>query len=76
MAFNASIQRKDCTLLLFSALATADEFTFDINYKDPESKENLQHSVALSLVRQHRDVASGLVVLVFNVIYNPYRQME
>ena len=59
-----------------TALATADEFTFEINYKDPESKENLQNSVALKLVRQHRDVVSGLVALVFNVIYNPYKQME
>ena len=62
--------------IFVTALATAEEFTFDLNYKDPESKENLQNSVALNLIRQHRDVASGLVVLVFNVVYNPYKQME
>lgn len=61
---------------LFAALATADEFTFEIKYKDSESQENLQNSVALNLVRQHRDVVSGLVALVFNVVYNPYKEME
>ena len=60
----------------FLALATAEEFTYELTYKDADSQENLKQSVALNLVRQHRDVSSGLVVLVFNVVYNPFKTME
>jgi len=63
-------------LPFFPALATAEEFSYDLSYKDKDAKENLQNSVAMKLIRQHRDTTSGLVVLVFNVIYNPFRTME
>lgn len=58
------------------ALAVAEEFSYDISYKDADAKDDLHNCVALKLVRQHRDTASGLVVLVFNVIYSPFRTME
>jgi hypothetical protein len=63
-------------LCLFAALAVAEEFTYELAYKDSDTKENLQNSVALKLVRQHRDTASGLVVLVFNVVFSPFKTME
>ncbi|XP_053397416.1 cilia- and flagella-associated protein 47-like isoform X4 [Mercenaria mercenaria] len=63
-------------IVVGETLAVAEEFTYELSYKDPETKENLQNSVALKLVRQHRDTASGLVVLVFNVIFNPFRTMD
>ncbi|KAL4233464.1 hypothetical protein ACF0H5_008145 [Mactra antiquata] len=63
-------------IVVGETLATAEEFNYELKYKDGDAKENLQNSVALKLIRQHRDTASGLVVLVFNVIFNPFRTMD
>ncbi|XP_052808119.1 cilia- and flagella-associated protein 47-like isoform X2 [Mya arenaria] len=63
-------------IVVGESLATAEEFTYTLTYKGKDSQEDLQNSVALQLVRQHRDTASGLVVLVFNVIFNPFRTMD
>ncbi len=60
---------------MFSGIALAEEFTFELVYGDTDSEKNLETSVALSLVRQQRDKHTGLVVLVFNVIYAPYKTM-
>lgn len=63
-------------IVVGETLATASEFTFDLSYKDVDAKENVQNSVAMKLVRQYRDKASGLVILVFNVIFSPYKAMD
>ena len=60
---------------MFSALARAEEFTYEIIYGDESSQKDLEPAIALSLVRQERDKHTGLVVLIFNVIYAPYRTM-
>ncbi|XP_071134806.1 cilia- and flagella-associated protein 47-like isoform X3 [Mytilus edulis] len=57
-------------------LATAEEFTFEIKYPDGDTQDNLQNSVALSLVRIQRETASGLVILVFNTVYAPFKPMS
>ncbi|XP_052240686.1 cilia- and flagella-associated protein 47-like isoform X3 [Dreissena polymorpha] len=63
-------------IVVGETLATAEEFLYDLAYKDSNAREDLQNCVALKLVRQHRDSTSGLVVLVFNVIFNPFRTMD
>lgn len=63
-------------VLLFSALATANEFEYELNFNDRDSQENLQNSVALTLVRARREEVSGLVVLVFNVVFAPFKAMR
>lgn len=61
---------------LFPALATANEFEYELNFNDRDSQENLQNSVALTLVRARREEVSGLVVLVFNVVFAPFKAMR
>ena len=58
------------------ALATAEEFTYEIKYLDGDAVDNLQNSVALSLIRIQRETASGLVILVFNTVYAPFKPMR
>lgn len=54
----------------------AKQFSYHLEYLSAEQNRALEHCVALSLIRQQRDNMSGLVTLVFNVIYAPYIQMR
>ena len=63
-------------IFLLSAIVLAEEFSYELIYNDEESKRNLESSVVLSLIRQERDKHTGLVTLVFNVIYAPYKPMR
>ena len=57
------------------ALAPADEFTYELVYDSADTAKNLEPAVALSLVRTSRDKHTGLVMLLFNIIYAPYKTM-
>ena len=54
----------------------AKQFSYMLEYVSAEQRKALEHCVALSLVRQQRDNQSGLVTLVFNIVYAPYIQMR
>ena len=54
----------------------ADEFTYEVLYNNSDAKKDLDSFVGLSLVRSYRDKTNGLVVLVFNIVYSPARQMK
>ena len=58
------------------ALALAEEFSYELVYDGEDMRRSLDTTVALQLVRQHRDKHSGLVVLVFNIVYAPYKTMK
>ena len=58
------------------ALAVAEEFTYEIVYADQDSERNLDSAIALQLVRQQRDKQTGQMVLVFNIVYAPYKPMK
>ncbi|KAL3884217.1 hypothetical protein ACJMK2_030436, partial [Sinanodonta woodiana] len=63
-------------IVVGETLATAEEFTHELTYKDSDGRENLRNCVALNLIRQHRDSNTGLVVLVFNVVFSPFKAMD
>ncbi|XP_052708553.1 cilia and flagella-associated protein 47-like isoform X1 [Crassostrea angulata] len=63
-------------IVVGETLATANEFEYELNFGDRDSQENLQNSVALTLVRARREEVSGLVVLVFNVVFAPFKAMS
>ncbi len=56
-------------------LALAEEFTYELVYKDVDTEAVLAPTVALNLIRKHRNKYTGLVTLLFNVIYAPYTTM-
>ncbi len=62
--------------LCLSALAVAEEFTYEVIYGGDNSRKDLESAIALQLVRKQRDRASGLVVLIFNIVYAPYKPMR
>ena len=59
-----------------AGILVAKQFSYDFEYLSAEQRNNLEHCVALSLVRQQRDKQTGLVTLVFNIVYAPYIQMR
>lgn len=54
----------------------ADEFTFEVIYNSEAIKKDLDSAIALNYVRSYRDKKSGLVVLVFNIVFAPSRQLK
>ena len=57
-------------------MAMAEEFSFELLYTDGSSRDNIEPAVAITLVRHQRDVHTGLVTLLFNCVYAPYKPME
>ena len=53
-----------------------EEFTYELMYDNQEDHEDLASAVVLKQVRQYRDKTTGLVVLIFNVIFAPYKTMR
>nr|XP_039264663.1 cilia- and flagella-associated protein 47-like isoform X2 [Styela clava] len=51
----------------------AEEFSFSVDYPSEEVQHILEPALALSLVRKERDPHSGLVTLLFNVIFAPFK---
>ena len=54
----------------------ASEFSYELIYGNEEAQAHLEHAVSLSLVRKQRDRLSGIVTLLFNVIYAPFKIMK
>ena len=65
-----------CTLFNVSALIVADEFSYELVFDDVKAEEDINPAIALSLIRQQRDKDTGVVSLVFNIIYAPYKVMR
>lgn len=54
----------------------AEEFAFNIDYPSEEAEAILEPALVLSLVRKERDPHSGLVTLLFNIIFAPFRPLR
>ena len=54
----------------------ANEFTHELIYGYDDAKSQLEHTVSMKLIRKQRDNLSGIVTLVFNVIYSPFKVMK
>ncbi|XP_070567350.1 cilia- and flagella-associated protein 47-like [Ptychodera flava] len=54
----------------------AEEFSYEILYDDDESKATLGNSIALSLLRKQRDKSNGIMTLIFNIVFAPFKVMH
>jgi len=63
-------------LLWFCPASTVtEEFHYDLAYATDESRCDVEPTVAIQLSEQYRDSVSGLVCLVFHVVYVPFKVM-
>ncbi|XP_078495986.1 cilia- and flagella-associated protein 47 isoform X1 [Ciona intestinalis] len=56
--------------------SVAEEFSYKIEFPDSESRQQLEQALAVSLVRKERDPHTGMVVLVFNLVFSPFRPLS
>ncbi|KAM3935444.1 cilia- and flagella-associated protein 47 [Leptodactylus fuscus] len=59
-----------------NGFSTTEEFLYEIRYESEESKSHLEPSVGIELVRKERDTPSGIVTLIFNIIFAPNKSMR
>lgn len=53
-----------------------DDYRHELLYPDDTGKDDLDHSLVLSLVRKELDNRTKLVTLTFNMVYAPHRSMR
>jgi hypothetical protein len=58
------------------ALASNDEYHYDLIYTTDDARSDVEPSVAVQLIRRERDPENGLVRLIFNVVFAPFRVMK
>ncbi|XP_077338680.1 cilia- and flagella-associated protein 47 [Lithobates pipiens] len=59
-----------------NGFSTTEEFVYEIRYESEESRSQLEPSVGIELVRKERDTPSGIVTLIFNIIFAPNKSMR
>ncbi|KAM9320035.1 LOW QUALITY PROTEIN: cilia- and flagella-associated protein 47 [Gastrophryne carolinensis] len=59
-----------------NGLSTAEEFVYEIRYESENSQSQLEPSVGIELVRKERDTPSGIVTLIFNIVFAPNKSMR
>ena len=59
-----------------AASAVMEEFNCDLTYMTDESRQDIEPAVAIQLVEQFRDPVSGLVCLIFHVVFAPFKAMK
>ncbi|XP_076799523.1 cilia- and flagella-associated protein 47-like isoform X2 [Clavelina lepadiformis] len=55
----------------------AEEFSYAIDYPEHgDVRQQIEQALAVSLVRKQRNPHTGMVVLVFNLVFSPFRPMN
>ncbi|XP_010120801.1 PREDICTED: putative uncharacterized protein CXorf30 homolog, partial [Chlamydotis macqueenii] len=66
---------KNCEKLK-SCFLTTMEFLYELQYKSDEIKSQLGALVGMHLVQKERDTESGIVTLIFNIVFAPNKPMR
>ncbi|XP_015672831.1 cilia- and flagella-associated protein 47 [Protobothrops mucrosquamatus] len=53
--------------------STTDEFMYEIQFESERMKSQLKSAIAINLVKKERDLKTGIVTLIFNIIFTPYK---
>ncbi|NWR61494.1 CFA47 protein, partial [Bucorvus abyssinicus] len=56
--------------------STTVEFLYELQYQSNEIKSQLESLVGMDLVQSERDTESGIVTLVFNIVFAPNKPMR
>ncbi|XP_069495471.1 cilia- and flagella-associated protein 47 [Ambystoma mexicanum] len=63
-------------LQVTEGFATTEEFLYELQYESDQVKSQLETSLAIGLVRKERDGQTGIVTLIFNIIFSPSKPMK
>ncbi|XP_042314327.1 cilia- and flagella-associated protein 47 [Sceloporus undulatus] len=56
--------------------STTDEFLYDIEFESETVKSQLKSAVAINLMKKERDFKTGIVTLIFNVVFAPCKPIR
>ncbi|XP_026577622.1 cilia- and flagella-associated protein 47-like [Pseudonaja textilis] len=56
--------------------STTDEFMYEIQFESERMNSHLKSAIAINLVKKERDLKTGIVTLIFNIIFTPYKSMR
>lgn len=60
----------------FLGYFTVDEFMYEIAFGSEKLSSQLKPATAINLVKRDRDLKTGIVTLVFNVVFAPNKPMR
>ncbi|XP_028902353.1 cilia- and flagella-associated protein 47 isoform X2 [Ornithorhynchus anatinus] len=63
-------------LQIAEGYAPVDEFLYEIKFESEITKSSLESCVALYLIKKDRDVNSGIITLIFNIVFAPQKPMR
>ncbi|XP_063160761.1 cilia- and flagella-associated protein 47 [Candoia aspera] len=53
--------------------STTDEFMYEIEFESERVTSQLKSTVAINLVKKERDLKTGIVTLIFNIVFAPFK---
>ncbi|KAJ7320666.1 hypothetical protein JRQ81_020177, partial [Phrynocephalus forsythii] len=56
--------------------STTDEFMYDIEFESERLKSQLKSAVVINLVNKDRDLKTGIVTLIFNIVFAPSKPLR
>ncbi|XP_028583251.2 cilia- and flagella-associated protein 47 isoform X2 [Podarcis muralis] len=57
-------------------ISTQEEFVYDIEFESDRVASQLKSAVAINLLKKFRDLKTGIVTLIFNIIFAPSKPMR
>ncbi|KAG8136398.1 hypothetical protein E2320_004979, partial [Naja naja] len=60
----------------FTGFSTTDEFMYEIQFESERMNSHLKSAIAINLVKKEQDLKTGIVTLIFNIIFTPYKSMR
>lgn len=57
----------------FTGFSTTDDFMYEIQFESERMNSQLKSAIAINLVKEERDLKTGIVTLIFNIIFTPYK---
>lgn len=56
--------------------STTVEFLYELQYQSNEIKSQLESLVGMHLIQRERDPESGIITLIFNIVFSPNKPMR
>ncbi|XP_062983760.1 cilia- and flagella-associated protein 47 [Elgaria multicarinata webbii] len=63
-------------ILLTEGFSTTDEFLYEIEFESERVKSQLKSAIAITLMNKDRDLKTGIVTLVFNIVFAPSKPLR
>lgn len=56
--------------------SAAEQFLYELQYQSNEIKSQLEPLVGMHLIQREQDTESGIITLIFNIVFAPNKPMR